>query len=93
MVDDKELVDLVEAEVRELLNKYGFPGTQHLSLKDQVLKAYGAKSVEDEWAKPVLELIKTLDEYIPEPVRAVDQPFLMPIEPSFSIEGRLFPFF
>ncbi|MEK7069932.1 MAG: elongation factor Tu [Patescibacteria group bacterium] len=88
MVDDKELVDLVEAEVRELLNKYGFPGDTTPIIKGSGLKAYEAKSIEDEWAKPVLELIKTLDEYIPEPVRAVDQPFLMPIEDIFSIEGR-----
>jgi len=88
MVDDKELVDLVEAEIRELLNKYGFPGDTTPIIKGSGLKAYEAKSVEDEWAKPVLELIKTLDEYIPEPVRPIDQPFLMPIEDIFSIEGR-----
>lgn len=88
MVDDKELVDLVEAEIRELLNKYGFPGDTTPIIRGSGLKAYEAKSVEDEWAKPVLELIKTLDEYIPEPVRPVDQPFLMPIEDIFSIEGR-----
>lgn len=88
MVDDKELVDLVEAEIRELLNKYGFPGDTTPIIRGSGLKAYEAKSIEDEWAKPVLELIKTLDEYIPEPVRPVDQPFLMPIEDIFSIEGR-----
>ena len=88
MVDDKELVDLVEAEIRELLNKYGFPGDTTPIIKGSGLKAYEAKSIEDEWAKPVLELIKVLDEYIPEPVRPIDQPFLMPIEDIFSIEGR-----
>ncbi|RJQ32644.1 elongation factor Tu [Candidatus Parcubacteria bacterium] len=88
MVDDKELIDLVEAEIRELLNKYQFPGDTTPIIRGSGLKAYEAKSVDDEWAKPVLELIKTLDEYIPDPVRPVDQPFLMPIEDIFSIEGR-----
>lgn len=88
MVDDKELIDLVEAEVRELLNKYGFPGDTTPIIKGSGLKAYEAKSVDDQWAKPVLELVKTLDEYFPDPVRPTDQPFLMPIEDIFSIEGR-----
>ncbi|MCK6462788.1 MAG: elongation factor Tu [Candidatus Pacebacteria bacterium] len=88
MVDDKELVDLVEAEIRELLNKYQFPGDTTPIIRGSGLKAYEAKSVDDEWAKPVLELIKTLDEYIPDPVRPTDKPFLMPIEDIFSIEGR-----
>lgn len=88
MVDDKELIDLVEAEIRELLNKYQFPGDTTPIIRGSGLKAYEAKSVDDEWAKPVLELIKTLDEYIPDPVRPTDKPFLMPIEDIFSIEGR-----
>jgi len=88
MVEDKELIDLVETEVRELLNKYEFPGNTTPIIRGSALKALDVKSLEDEWAKPILELTKTLDEYIPEPVRAVDQPFLMPIEDIFSIEGR-----
>ena len=88
MVDDKELIDLVEAEIRELLNKYGFPGDTTPIIRGSGLKALEAKSVDDEWVKPVLELAKTLDEYIPDPVRPTDKPFLMPIEDIFSIEGR-----
>ncbi|MBU1159751.1 elongation factor Tu [Patescibacteria group bacterium] len=88
MVDDKELIDLVEAEVRELLNKYEFPGDKTPIIKGSGLKALEAKSVDDEWAKPILELANTLDEYIPEPVRDIEKPFLMPVEDIFSIEGR-----
>jgi elongation factor Tu len=88
MVEDKELLDLVEAEVRELLNKYEFPGEATPIIKGSALKALSAKSVDDEWAKPIMELVNILDEYIKEPVRAIDQPFLMPIEDIFSIEGR-----
>ena len=88
MVDDKEMIDLVEAEIRELLNKYNYPGDTTPIIRGSGLKALEAKSVDDEWAKPVLELAKQLDEYIPEPIRAIDQPFLMPVEDIFSIEGR-----
>ncbi|MBI4692112.1 MAG: elongation factor Tu [Candidatus Terrybacteria bacterium] len=88
MVEDKELIDLVEAEIRELLNKYEFPGDTTPIIKGSALKALDAKSVDDEWAKPIIELAKTLDEYIPEPLREVDKPFLMPVEDIFSIEGR-----
>ncbi len=88
MVDDPELVDLVEAEVRELLNKYEFDGTNAAIIRGSALKALESKSAEDESAKPVLDLIKALDEKIPEPVRETDKPFLMPIEDIFSIEGR-----
>ncbi|MEW5907847.1 MAG: elongation factor Tu [Patescibacteria group bacterium] len=88
MVDDKELIDLVEAEVRELLNKYEFPGNTAPIIKGSALKALDVKSVDDEWSKPILELVNTLDSYIPEPVREVDKQFLMPIEDIFSIEGR-----
>ncbi|PIR58186.1 MAG: elongation factor Tu [Parcubacteria group bacterium CG10_big_fil_rev_8_21_14_0_10_38_31] len=88
MVDDPEMVDLVEAEIRELLTKYEYPGDTTPIIRGSGLKALEATSVEDEWAKPVLELAKQLDEYIPEPVRAIDQPFLMPVEDIFSIEGR-----
>lgn len=88
MVDDKELIDLVEAEIRELLNKYGFPGDKIPIIRGSGLKALEAKSMDDEWTKPVMELAKQLDEYIPEPVRDTEQPFLMPVEDIFSIEGR-----
>ena len=87
-VDDKELVDLVETEIRELLSKYEYPGDKTPIIRGSALKALEAKSTDDEWAKPVLELAKQLDEYIPEPVRDIDKPFLMPIEDVFSIEGR-----
>jgi len=88
MVDDKELVDLVESEVRELLKKYNFPGDETPVIRGSALNALGVKSLDDEAAKPILELVKALDEYIPEPVREIDKPFLMPIEDIFSIEGR-----
>ncbi len=88
MVDDPELIDLVESEVRELLKKYNFDGDNAPVIRGSALKALESKSPDDEAAKPVLELIKALDEYIPEPVRDTDKPFLMPIEDIFSIEGR-----
>ncbi len=88
MVDDKELIDLVEAEIRELLTKYEYPGDKTPIIRGSALKALEAKSVDDEWAKPILELAKQLDEYIPEPVREIEKPFLMPVEDIFSIEGR-----
>ncbi len=88
MVDDPELVDLVEAEVRELLTKYEFDGDKIPVIRGSALKALEAKSKDDEAAKPVLDLVKALDENIPEPVRDVDKPLLMPIEDIFSIEGR-----
>lgn len=88
MVEDKELIDLVEAEIRELLTKYEYPGEETPIIKGSALKALEATSVDDEWAKPILELVKQIDEYIPEPVRDVDKPFLMPVEDIFSIEGR-----
>ena len=88
MVDDPELIDLVEAEIRELLTKYEYPGDKTPIIRGSALKALEAKSAEDEAAKPILELAKQLDEYIPEPVREIDKPFLMPIEDIFSIEGR-----
>jgi len=88
MVDDPELVDLVEAEVRELLTKYEFDGDKTPVIRGSALKALEAKSKDDEAAKPILDLVKALDDYIPEPVRDIDKPFLMPIEDIFSIEGR-----
>ncbi len=87
-VEDKELVDLVEAEVRELLKKYEFPGDQIPVIRGSALKALEASSKDDPVAQPILELAKALDEYIPDPVRDVDKPFLMPVEDVFSIEGR-----
>jgi len=88
MVDDPELVELVEAEVRELLSKYEFDGDNAKVVRGSALKALDATSAEDEVAKPVLDLVAALDEQIPEPIRDVDKPFLMPIEDIFSIEGR-----
>ncbi|MEK7505104.1 MAG: elongation factor Tu [Patescibacteria group bacterium] len=88
MVDDKELVDLVEAEVRELLTKHGYDGANTPIIRGSGLKALEAKSADDEYAKKVLELVDTLDTFMPDPVRETDKPFLMPIEDIFSIEGR-----
>ncbi len=88
IVDDKELIDLVESEVRELLKKYHFDGDTTPVIRGSALKALGAKSADEEAAKPILELVKALDEYIPDPVRDTEKPFLMPIEDIFSIEGR-----
>jgi len=88
MVDDPELVDLVEAEVRELLTKYNFDGDNAKVIRGSALKALNSKNADDADAKPIFDLISALDEKIPEPVREVDKPFLMPIEDIFSIEGR-----
>ncbi len=88
MVDDPEIIDLVESEVRELLKKYKFPGDKIPVIRGSALKALEAKSVDDEVAKPILEVIKALDEYIPEPTRDIEKPFLMAIEDIFSIAGR-----
>ncbi len=87
MVEDKELIDLVEEEIRDLLKKYHYPGDTTPIIRGSALKAL--ENPKDEAAsKPILDLIKTLDEYIPEPVRDMDKPFLMPVEDVFSIEGR-----
>jgi len=88
MVDDKELIDLVEEEVRDLLTKQGFDGKNAPVIRGSALKALEAKDNTDEWSKKVLELVEALDTYIPIPVRDTDKPFLMPIEDIFSIEGR-----
>ncbi len=88
MVPDKELIDLVEEEVRELLTKHDFDGKNAPIIRGSGLKALESKSADDEWAMKVMELVNTLDTYIPMPVREVDKPFLMPIEDIFSIEGR-----
>ena len=87
-VDDPELVDLVEAEIRELLNKYEYDGNGASIIKGSALKALEAKDANDENAKKILELVDALDAKIPEPVRDVDKPYMMPIEDIFSIEGR-----
>ena len=85
MVADKEILDLVEMEVRDLLTKYGFPGD-----KVPVIKGSSMKALQDdpESIKAIEDLMKAIDEYIPEPVRALDKPFLMPVEDVFTIQGR-----
>jgi elongation factor Tu len=88
MVDDKDMVDLVEAELRELLTKYKFPGDTTPIIRGSGLKALEAKSIDDPYAAAVKELVDTCDTYIPEPKRETDKPFLMPVEDIFSIEGR-----
>ncbi|EKE11636.1 MAG: hypothetical protein ACD_15C00045G0019 [uncultured bacterium] len=88
MVDDEELVELVEAEVRELLTKYEFDGDNAKIIRGSALKALESKSADEDAAKPVLDLIAAIDEKIPDPVRETDKPFLLPIEDIFSIEGR-----
>jgi len=86
MVEDKELIDLVEEEIRDLLKKYEFPGDTTPIIRGSALKALENPTGAD--AQPIVDLIKAVDDYIPEPVRDTDKPFLMPIEDIFSIEGR-----
>ncbi|MEI7497932.1 MAG: elongation factor Tu [Candidatus Falkowbacteria bacterium] len=86
MVEDKELIDLVEEEVRDLLKKYEFPGDVTPIIRGSALQALNNPT--GEYGDAVMELMKAVDEYIPEPVRDTDKPFLMPIEDIFSIEGR-----
>jgi elongation factor Tu len=86
-VDDPELLDLVELEIRELLTEYNFPGDDLPVIRGSALKA-GENPDEEEWNKSIFELINAIDTYIPEPVRDVDKPFLMPVEDVFSITGR-----
>jgi len=88
MVDDPELLELVEMEVRELLNQYKFPGDDTPIIQGSALKALESSAADDDWAKKVVELIEACDEWIPIPERPVDLPFLMPIEDVFSISGR-----
>ncbi|PIY59589.1 elongation factor Tu [Candidatus Wolfebacteria bacterium CG_4_10_14_0_8_um_filter_37_11] len=88
MVDDPELIDLVEAEVRELLKKYQFPGDTTPIIRGSAVKALATDSADSAEAKPILDLLKALDDFIPEPIREIEKPFLMPIEDVFSIEGR-----
>ncbi|MCI0453189.1 MAG: elongation factor Tu, partial [Candidatus Latescibacteria bacterium] len=86
MVDDPELLDLVELEVRELLSSYEFPGDDIPIIRGSALKAMEGE--DDASAKPILELMKAVDDYIPTPKREKDKPFLMPVEDVFSITGR-----
>ena len=87
MVDDPELLELVEMEVRELLDKYGFPGD-----KTPIIRISARNALESdgkgEWADGILKLVETMDDYIPEPIRETEKPFLMPVEDVFSISGR-----
>ncbi len=88
MVDDPEMIELVESELRELLKKYKFPGDETPIIRGSALKALESESIDDEAMKPIAELFKQIDEFIPEPQRSTDEPFLMAIEDVFSIEGR-----
>ncbi len=88
LVDDPELLDLVELEVRELLTKYEFPGDEVPVIKGNALAAMRSEGKDEEACKCIMELVDALDNYIPEPVRDVDKPFLMPVEDVFSIKGR-----
>jgi elongation factor Tu len=87
-VEDPELLDLVELEVRELLSQYDFPGDEVPVVRGSALKASGVTSADDADAASIVELMAALDRYVPEPVRAIDKPFLMPIEDVFTISGR-----
>ncbi|AHF96672.1 MAG: elongation factor Tu [Desulfurella sp.] len=87
MVDDPELIDLVEMEVRELLSKYNFPGDDVPVIRGSALKALESDS-DNEWTKAIEDLMNAVDEYIPTPERDADKPFLMPIEDIFTISGR-----
>jgi elongation factor Tu len=88
MVDDDELIELVELELRELLDKYEFPGDDTPIIRGSALKALESDDINSEDAKCVFELLDAVDTFIPEPKRDIDKPFLMPIEDVFSISGR-----
>ncbi len=88
LVDDEELLELVELEIRELLTKYEFPGDDIPVIKGSALAAMESEGKDDAACKSLDELIEALDSYVPEPVREIDKPFLMPIEDVFSIKGR-----
>jgi elongation factor Tu len=88
LVDDPELIELVELELRELLSKYDFPGDDIPIIKGSALKALESDDFNSDAVKPIFELMDALDSYIPEPVRDIDKPFLMPIEDVFTISGR-----
>ncbi|MBC7195732.1 elongation factor Tu [Deferribacteraceae bacterium V6Fe1] len=87
MVDDEELLELVELEIRDLLSTYEFPGDDIPIIKGSALKAL-ENPTDEKWAGAILELVQALDDYVPEPQRDIDKPFLMPIEDVFSISGR-----
>jgi elongation factor Tu len=87
-VDDPELLDLVELEVRELLSSYDFPGDDIPVIRVSALKALESGDPNSEWGKKIMELMTAVDDYIPLPERAIDKPFLMPVEDIFSISGR-----
>src|SRR5690606_10274776 len=90
MMDDEELLELVELELRELLSDYNFPGDDIPIIRGSALRALESSSTDpnDEDYAAIMELMKAVDEYIPTPEREVDKPFLMPVEDVFSIKGR-----
>lgn len=88
MVDDPELIELVEMEVRDLLNQYEFPGDDIPVIVGSALKAMDDPAADNEWTRKILELMDAVDSYVPNPERATDKPFLMPVEDVFSITGR-----
>jgi len=88
LVDDPELIDLVEMEIRELLSKYEFPGDETPVIRGVANAAMNATSLDDPACKPIVELLDAMDNYIPVPEREIDKPFLMPVEDVFSIKGR-----
>src|SRR5439155_10769107 len=90
MMDDEELLELVELEVRELLTKYGFPGDETPVVRGSALRALESGSQDPQAPEyaPIRELMRAVDQYIPTPARAIDQPFLMPVEDVFGIKGR-----
>ena len=88
MVDDEELIELVDMELRELLDSYDFPGDDTPIIQGSALKALECDSVDDPAAKCIFELLDAVDSYIPQPEREIDKPFLMPVEDVFSISGR-----
>jgi elongation factor Tu len=89
LVDDPELLDLVEMEVRDLLSKYDFPGDKTPIIRGSANMAMAATKIDDPACAPIVNLVKAMDEYIPIPEREIDKPFLMPIEDVFSIKGRV----
>ncbi len=88
LVDDPELLDLVELEIRELLNKYKFPGDETPLIRGSAIQAMKAESLDDPACKSIVELLEAMDNYIPIPPRDIDKPFLMPVEDVFRIKGR-----
>ena len=88
LVDDPEMIDMVEEEVRELLTKYKYDGANAPVIRGSAVKALAATTPDDEWAKKIIDLTNALDTYIPVPERDIAKPFLMPVEDVFSIEGR-----